>query len=315
MKLLRTAIIAVFALSVAVTAVMIFAHIVELHTAHVVLASLTFFLLAIYLWQSAKIASLATLRELRSRFAVAGTVGETVTSPPNSKICCNGVIVKGSSQVDESPLNGKRKLADKTAGDTVRCGTINYGGELRVCVTDPLRLVSDTVITGSPMFNVCAGALAKSGIYVRSSNVLIALAKAKTLAPLGNSPEREGYEVTHNALMKLGVELTETNDSGLRIVLCNYDDFKGSADVEITHNKITHLLKAVYTAQMYYRYIVGIRWSAAAAIAAIALLAGTGQIMFAAMTLAVWQAVYVLAIRQLDRKTSKLSIEKIIKGR
>jgi hypothetical protein len=309
----------VFALSVIVTALVMFVftdmryHI--LHIAHEALSTLTFLLIALYLRKSAVIASLVTIKELRSRFEPDETLteGASVTVNPNSVVRCDGIVLSGTTRIDESPLSGIRELVSKSPGDMIYRGSINHDGEVELRVTASLMLVSDAVQTNSrrAAFNLCAGALAKSGIFVKDEHTFNALADAKTLNIIGNSPEREGYAVTKETLAKMGITLSDNNVGDLKIVLCGFRDFNVAADIAITHNKVTHILKAAYIAKVYmrdrwYRAIAGIVFL----LAALALIF-FHQVMFAGMAVALWSVLGVLDIRRLDRKTDKLSFEKV----
>jgi cation transport ATPase len=306
-------IIAAFTLSVAVTALMLtLTHGHRLHVAHVVIATALFLLIAVYLRKSAQLASTAPLRELRERFAADETlaVGEVAVVKPNSVIPCDGEIISGETRVDESQLSGARALVQKSVGDRVYRGTINHGGGLEVRVAAPLCVVAEAVTVGQlPCFNVCAGVLAKSGIFVRDSGALTALAGAKTLAVRGNSPEREGYAATRDALEKMGITLVDGESDA--ITLCDFRDFDGSADAMLTHNKITHALKAVYIARVFAKAARLAAIRAAVAVIAAAALTAFGQFMFAGMVAAIWAAFEVLDVRRLERKTARLSFEKV----
>lgn len=59
-------------------------------------------------------------------------VGETFTVKPGERIAADGVVVSGSSSVDESMLTGESIAVSKNAGDKVYTGTINNRGTLEV---------------------------------------------------------------------------------------------------------------------------------------------------------------------------------------
>jgi cation transport ATPase len=308
MKAFRIVILAVFALSVAATIAVVFARMHELHVVHTVLSTLTFVLIAVYLEISSGIASLITLRELQARFALDASLNVVA---PNSVIRCDGVITEGSSQVDESALSGVRELVTKSPGDRVYRGTINHGGTLTLEAIDALKVVADAVpLKKSDAFNVCAGALAKSGIYVKSPEVLLKLAKASTLAPLDNSPEREGFNVTREALRTMSITLSDSG-SDVSIVLCDFRDFDDSAEIAITHNKITHVLKAVYIARVFARDLLYSKIAYTAALFTLIILVMCKQFMFIGLTVALLSMFDVLDVRRLDRKVAKLSFEKV----
>jgi Cd2+/Zn2+-exporting ATPase len=64
-------------------------------------------------------------------------VGERVAVRPGEKVPLDGVVVAGSSAVDESPITGESVPAGKVEGDEVYAGSINEEGYLEVEVTAP----------------------------------------------------------------------------------------------------------------------------------------------------------------------------------
>jgi Cd2+/Zn2+-exporting ATPase len=68
-----------------------------------------------------------------SRVAVeALTVGQIVVVKPGEKIPVDGVVLTGTSAVDQSSMTGESVPVDKAAGDGVFAGTVNGHGVLRV---------------------------------------------------------------------------------------------------------------------------------------------------------------------------------------
>jgi len=63
------------------------------------------------------------------------SVGETVAVSPGEKVPLDGVVVEGTSAVDESPITGESVPVDKTPGADVYAGSINAEGYLEVEVT------------------------------------------------------------------------------------------------------------------------------------------------------------------------------------
>ena len=57
-------------------------------------------------------------------------VGDTVMAHPGERIAVDGVVVDGTSYVDESMLTGEPMLVRKGAGEPVFCGTLNGKGVL-----------------------------------------------------------------------------------------------------------------------------------------------------------------------------------------
>ena len=65
------------------------------------------------------------------------TVGEVVLVKPGDKVPLDGVVVEGSSAVDEAALTGESVPVPKSTGNEVYGGTVNQGGTLEVRVTAP----------------------------------------------------------------------------------------------------------------------------------------------------------------------------------
>jgi Cd2+/Zn2+-exporting ATPase len=61
--------------------------------------------------------------------------GEIIIIKPGSKIPLDGIVVSGSSSVNQSPITGESMPVHKTANDTVYAGTINQSGAMEVQVT------------------------------------------------------------------------------------------------------------------------------------------------------------------------------------
>ena len=59
-------------------------------------------------------------------------VGELVVVKPGDKIPVDGVVVKGTSSVNQAPITGESMLVTKTSGDEVFAGTISEEGYLEV---------------------------------------------------------------------------------------------------------------------------------------------------------------------------------------
>lgn len=71
-------------------------------------------------------------------------IQDVILVRPGEKIPMDGRIIKGSSSVDESMLTGESIPVDKSVGDTVIGGSINYNGAMEVEVT---RIGEDTTLS------------------------------------------------------------------------------------------------------------------------------------------------------------------------
>ena len=70
--------------------------------------------------------------------------GQHILIKPGSRIPLDGILVKGSSSVDESMLTGESIPMEKQEGDTVIGGSMNYNGAMEVEVT---HVGSDTTLS------------------------------------------------------------------------------------------------------------------------------------------------------------------------
>lgn len=70
-------------------------------------------------------------------------VGDTITLRPGEKVPVDGVLVSGSSFIDESMLTGEPVPVEKHIGDRVFAGTINQKGSLRFTAE---KIGSDTML-------------------------------------------------------------------------------------------------------------------------------------------------------------------------
>ncbi|MDF5719476.1 MAG: heavy metal translocating P-type ATPase [Rhizonema sp. PD37] len=62
-------------------------------------------------------------------------VGEILTIRPGQRVALDGIVISGTSAIDQSPITGESIPDDKTPGDTVYAGTLNQEGFLEVKVT------------------------------------------------------------------------------------------------------------------------------------------------------------------------------------
>ncbi len=65
--------------------------------------------------------------------------GDVVIIRPGGKIPLDGVILKGATFVDQSPITGESMPVQKASGDEVFAGSINQRGAVEVRVTRPFR--------------------------------------------------------------------------------------------------------------------------------------------------------------------------------
>ncbi|MBW1856402.1 MAG: cation-translocating P-type ATPase, partial [Deltaproteobacteria bacterium] len=71
-------------------------------------------------------------------------INDAIVVKPGEKVSVDGIIVKGSSPVDESPITGESKPADKMPGDRAFAGSINGSGSLEVKVE---KLAEDSTLS------------------------------------------------------------------------------------------------------------------------------------------------------------------------
>ena len=92
-----------------------------------------FVLLGRWLEERAKHGTTASLRALKQlQPEVKCSVGEVITVEAGSRIPVDGVVVGGSSLVDESALTGESVPVEKTGGSKVYAGTTNGSATLKV---------------------------------------------------------------------------------------------------------------------------------------------------------------------------------------
>jgi Cd2+/Zn2+-exporting ATPase len=71
-------------------------------------------------------------------------LGDLILVRPGDNIPIDGVIIEGSSSVNQASLTGESRAVDKNTGDTVFAGTINEAGVLKIEVT---KLFQDSKIS------------------------------------------------------------------------------------------------------------------------------------------------------------------------
>ncbi len=110
--------------------------------------------------------------------------GDVFVVRPGENIPVDGVVLEGSSAVNESALTGESIPVDKAAGDTVSAATVNQSGYLRcrasrvgedTTLAQIIQMVSDAAATKAPIAKVADKV---SGIFVPT---VIAIAVLTTI--------------------------------------------------------------------------------------------------------------------------------------
>ena len=111
-------------------------------------------------------------------------LGQTILVRPGEAIPVDGVVLEGSSAVDESALTGESIPVDKAVGDKVSAATTNQSGYLQCRATrvgedttlaQIIRMVSDAAATKAPIAKI---ADTVSGFFVPA---VISIAVVTTL--------------------------------------------------------------------------------------------------------------------------------------
>ena len=118
--------------------------------------------------------------------------GDIFIVRPGESIPVDGVIVEGSSAIDESALTGESIPVDKTVGDGVSAATVNQAGFIRceatrvgedTTLSQIIRMVSDAAATKAPIAKVADRV---SGVFVPAV-IAIALVTALIWLLLGRN--------------------------------------------------------------------------------------------------------------------------------
>lgn len=90
------------------------------------------------------------------------SIGDLVLVRPGTRIPIDGVIMDGSSSIDEAAITGESKPVSKTVDDEVVAGTVNQDGSITVKIT---KLGDDTALAGI-MRLVAEAQTSKSNVQV-----------------------------------------------------------------------------------------------------------------------------------------------------
>ena len=110
--------------------------------------------------------------------------GDEFAVHPGENVPVDGVVIEGTSAVDESALTGESIPVDKAAGDRISAATVNQSGYLRARATrvgedttlsQIIRMVSDAAATKAPIAKVADKV---SGVFVPA---VIAIAAVTTV--------------------------------------------------------------------------------------------------------------------------------------
>ncbi len=119
-------------------------------------------------------------------------IGDIFMVKPGDSIPVDGIIIEGSSAINESTLTGESIPVDKTAGDTVSSATINQSGLLKckairvgedTTLAQIIRMVSDASSTKAPISKIADKV---SGFFVPTV-IIIALITLAVWLIIGQS--------------------------------------------------------------------------------------------------------------------------------
>ena len=183
---------------------------------------------------------------------------------------------------------------------------------LRMAMNPELEFVA-YIPSGSPLFNACAGAMARYGIYIRSAQAMSALAKCNCVAVEGNALAREGYAATKATLEKMGMMLSdEASACPVRITLGPFKPLFGSeVDIALTRDKIAYLLVATYVSRLYARYTLLSRVLLVCSALCVVVMTAASLFTYAAMVVALWSTTTLLIVRRIERLTERLTFDSV----
>ncbi|MCA0423040.1 MAG: cadmium-translocating P-type ATPase [Proteobacteria bacterium] len=88
--------------------------------------------------------------------------GDVVLASPGQRIAVDGLVIAGTSDIDQSLITGETRHVPVKAGDPVYAGTLNIGGQLRIRVT---KAESGTLL--AEIERLLTGAIEGRAKYVR----------------------------------------------------------------------------------------------------------------------------------------------------
>lgn len=114
-------------------------------------------------------------------------IGDVVVVRPGERVSADGVVVEGTSEVDQSTITGEPLPAVKTVGDEAFAGTVNGSGALRIRATrDPSETVVARIVA---MVAEASATKAKTQLFIdtieqRYSAVVVVATVALFAVPL-----------------------------------------------------------------------------------------------------------------------------------
>ncbi|MUL85251.1 MULTISPECIES: heavy metal translocating P-type ATPase [unclassified Mycolicibacterium] len=113
--------------------------------------------------------------------------GDHIVIRPGERISADGIVIDGSSDVDQSSITGEPLPVTKQAGDEVFAGTLNTSGALRVTVThDPSSTVMARIVAAVEEASATKAArqLFIEKVEQRYSMIVVAATLALFVVPL-----------------------------------------------------------------------------------------------------------------------------------
>ena len=113
--------------------------------------------------------------------------GDIFVVRPGENIPVDGIIIEGSSAIDESTLTGESIPVDKTVGNTISAGTLNQSGFIRceatrvgedTTLSQIIQMVSGAAATKAPIAKIADKI---SGIFVPTVIIIAIINRVKCL--------------------------------------------------------------------------------------------------------------------------------------